>query len=170
MTTSNLDIARSKAAKTEEVVIDLSIKNTPRHSSFYDQCLENKAPKIEINKTCDKKVNNKSNNNIVEIDLHIEELLEKKQSIRLEKNVSYSSTVKDLNKNWFVEICMRVFRVNQFKWLKMQRLLKARALLINSEFTLEEIGRKVGYKNVTEFSVAYKEEFNLSPYQQKNLT
>jgi AraC-like DNA-binding protein len=165
MTTSNLDIARSKAAKTEEVVIDLSVKNTPRHSSFYDKCLENNAPKIENKKAYDEKLNN----NIVEIDLHIEELLEKNQNIRLEKNASYSSTFKDLKKNWFVEICMKVFCVNHFKWLKMQRLLKARTLLINSELPLEEIGRKVGYKNATEFSVAYKEEFSLSPYQQRNL-
>lgn len=168
MTILNLDTPKLKDIKTEEVIIDLA-DNMPKHYLLYGKLSENNTPKVEKEKEDDIKVESE-NNNIVEVDLQINKLLEKKQSTGLEKNTSDTSTVKRINKNWLIEICMKILPANQFTWLKRHRLLKAKALLIDSNLSIEEIAQKVGYKNTTQLSIAYKKEFNLSPYQQKNLT
>lgn len=163
-----LNIGSSKTVKPEKVLIDLDVKNTHKYPSSFGEYVESNSHKNELKKIDNIKVENKINN-IVELDLHIHELLEKKHTPNLEKSTSYSANIKLFKIQWFINICMRVFSVNQFNWLKRRRLLQAKALLINTEQSLEEIAREVGYQNVAEFSVAFRKEFNLSPYQQRNL-
>ena len=56
-----------------------------------------------------------------------------------------------------------------FEWLREQRMLKAKSLLLDSELTIQQIGFEVGYENCANFSTAYKRQFNVSPRQQRKL-
>ena len=62
----------------------------------------------------------------------------------------------------------RVLGVGVFEWLRKQRMLKAKALLIYSDLSIQEIGFEVGHENSANFSSAYKKQYNLSPRQQRN--
>ncbi|HCV04132.1 MAG: hypothetical protein CL586_05990 [Alteromonadaceae bacterium] len=56
-----------------------------------------------------------------------------------------------------------------FEWLRKQRMLTAKTLLIESNLTVQQIGFEVGYENQANFASAYKKQFNLSPTAQRLL-
>jgi iron complex transport system substrate-binding protein len=67
-----------------------------------------------------------------------------------------------------IQIYKRGFAL--FGWLRKQRMLKAKSLLIRSDLSINEIAVEVGYENIINFSFAYKKQFNVFPIQQRRLS
>jgi AraC family transcriptional activator of pyochelin receptor len=55
-----------------------------------------------------------------------------------------------------------------YKYLHLQRMEKGKYLLENTEKTLKEISRKLGYKYVNNFSTAVRKQFGKSPSEIRN--
>ncbi len=62
-------------------------------------------------------------------------------------------------KNGFKE----VYKAGLYGYLKRQRLERAKTMLANTKKAVKEIARKSGYRNTSNFSAAFKKEFNLPP-------
>lgn len=56
------------------------------------------------------------------------------------------------------------FGVSAGKWLRMQRLERAKSLLITSERTIADIANEVGYENSSHFIRAFKNEYGQTPH------
>lgn len=61
-----------------------------------------------------------------------------------------------------------VLGIGVFEWLRKQRMLKAKSLLLRSDLSIQEIGFEVGYENSANFSSAYKKHFNICPREERN--
>jgi AraC-type DNA-binding domain-containing proteins len=61
----------------------------------------------------------------------------------------------------------RVLSIGVFEWIRKQRMLKAKSLLLNSDMSIQIIGFEVGYENCANFSTTYKKYFGMSPRQQR---
>ncbi|MFT5758693.1 MAG: transcriptional regulator GlxA family with amidase domain [Alteromonadaceae bacterium] len=55
------------------------------------------------------------------------------------------------------------------KWLREQRMNKARELLHHTNIPIQEVAYQVGYDNAGNFSSAYRQVFALSPRQDRQL-
>ncbi|HEX8334923.1 MAG TPA: AraC family transcriptional regulator [Segetibacter sp.] len=55
-----------------------------------------------------------------------------------------------------------------YKYLQQQRLEKGRYLLENSEKTLKEISRSLGYKYKNNFSTSFRKKFGIPPGEWKS--
>jgi|GEM_PF-1916768 len=71
------------------------------------------------------------------------------------------------NRSKLSAIFKQVIGYGVFEWLREQRMLKARSLLMNSEMSIQAIGFEVGYENSANFSTVYKKYFDISPRQQR---
>jgi AraC-like DNA-binding protein len=56
-----------------------------------------------------------------------------------------------------------VFGTSAFEYLRMQRLERARQLLVNSHKSVTEIAFEVGYSQPSGFSKAFKRYFGANP-------
>lgn len=52
-----------------------------------------------------------------------------------------------------------------YEYFQKNRMAKAKLLLLSGEYTIKEIGIMLGYQNLSNFSTAFKKEFNLLPSQ-----
>ncbi len=122
------------------------------------------------------------NNNVIELDLTMTPPIKSKdnaliqQTCRyLKKNIYSKFVLADIaasmgsNRSKLAATFKRVLGVGVFEWLRKQRMLKAKSLLIHSDLSIQEIGFEVGHENSANFSSAYKKQFNISPRQQRNL-
>tara|TARA_R110001583_G_scaffold192509_2_gene359073 strand:- start:1453 stop:1998 length:546 start_codon:yes stop_codon:yes gene_type:complete len=163
--------------KNKVVILELATENTTRST----QLLEDNGYQVEIQKRTD--TPGEKYNNVIEIDLNIAKLVKKnKDSLLVQdtcryltKNI-YSKLILDdiaifmgSNRSKLAAIFKRTLGVGVFEWLRKQRMLKAKSLLIHSDLSIQEIGFEVGYENSANFSIAYKKQFNLCPRQQRNL-
>ncbi|MGL1957288.1 MAG: AraC family transcriptional regulator [Colwellia sp.] len=121
-------------------------------------------------------------NNVVELDLNMPTSIKSKDNVLIQKTCRYLKTklcnkfvLDDIaatmgsNRSKLAATFKRVLGVGVFEWLRKQRMLKAKSLLIHSELSIQEIGFEVGHENSANFSSAYKKQFKISPRQQRNL-
>lgn len=122
------------------------------------------------------------NNNVIDIDLNITKPVKRRDNALIQKTCRYLKmniyskfNLDDIaasmgsNRSKLAATFKRVLGVGVFEWLRKQRMLKAKTLLIHSDLSIQEVGFEVGYENSANFSSAYKKQFNLSPRQQRNL-
>lgn len=57
----------------------------------------------------------------------------------------------------------QVFGTTVFGYLRRQRLEQARQRLIEGQMTVSEVARSVGYSSLSRFSLAFKQQFGVSP-------
>jgi transcriptional regulator GlxA family with amidase domain len=86
------------------------------------------------------------------------------------QNLNTQSSEVRVLKGGFDKAVFRWFKNNLFGWLRKQRMLKAKSLLIRSDLSINEIAVEVGYGNIINFSFAYKKQFNVFPVQQRRLS
>lgn len=55
------------------------------------------------------------------------------------------------------------------KWLKQQRLLTAKELIVTTHLPIQDIALQVGYTTPSTFTISYKSIFNISPLQERNI-
>ena len=57
----------------------------------------------------------------------------------------------------------RVYGHGLYEYYQKNRMLKARQLLRSKKYAVKEIGMALGFKNLSNFTIAYKKEFNILP-------
>lgn len=57
----------------------------------------------------------------------------------------------------------RVYGSGIYAYYQRNRMHKARQLLVSNGFTVKEVGMKLGYTNLSNFSLAFKKEFGILP-------
>jgi AraC-like DNA-binding protein len=56
-----------------------------------------------------------------------------------------------------------VYGLNIYEYYQKNRMLRARQLLRSKKYSVKEIGVALGFKNLSNFTIAYKKEFNVLP-------
>lgn len=56
-----------------------------------------------------------------------------------------------------------VYGYNIYEYYQKNRMLKARQLLHSRKMSVKEVGMALGFKNLSNFTIAYKKEFNVLP-------
>jgi AraC-like DNA-binding protein len=59
----------------------------------------------------------------------------------------------------------RIYGTGIYEYYQRSRMHKARTLLVANGYTVKEVGLKLGYTNLSNFSLAFKKEFGLLPSQ-----
>lgn len=58
--------------------------------------------------------------------------------------------------------------VSPMKWLRIQRLLRARELIRSTDLTIQDIGFELGYSYASTFTVTYKAKFHIAPSKERS--
>ncbi len=56
-----------------------------------------------------------------------------------------------------------------FEWLRERRMVKAKALLLATELSIQQVAFEVGFENCANFSTAFKKQYLISPRQQRSI-
>jgi AraC-like DNA-binding protein len=56
-----------------------------------------------------------------------------------------------------------VYGLSIYEYYQKNRMLRARQLLRSKKYSIKEIGNALGFKNLSNFTIAYKKEFNVLP-------
>jgi AraC-like DNA-binding protein len=56
-----------------------------------------------------------------------------------------------------------VYGLSIYEYYQKNRMLRARQLLRSKKYSVKEIGAALGFKNLSNFTIAYKKEFNVLP-------
>ena len=59
----------------------------------------------------------------------------------------------------------KIYKYNLYEYYQKNRMLKARQLLVQKKNTVKEVGTQLGFKNLSNFTIAFKKEFNILPSQ-----
>ena len=59
----------------------------------------------------------------------------------------------------------KIYKYNLYEYYQKNRMLKARQLLAQKKNTVKEVGTQLGFKNLSNFTIAFKKEFNILPSQ-----
>lgn len=59
----------------------------------------------------------------------------------------------------------KVYGTGIYEYYQKNRMQKARSLLLTGQFTVKEVGLRLGYTNLSNFSLAFKKEFGILPSQ-----
>ncbi len=62
----------------------------------------------------------------------------------------------------------KMYGDNVFEFYQRKRMQKARVLLLTQRYSIKEIGRELGYINLSNFSIAFKKEFGELPSELAN--
>jgi AraC-like DNA-binding protein len=57
----------------------------------------------------------------------------------------------------------QVYGLSLYEYYQKNRMLRARQLLRTKKFSVKETGTALGFKNLSNFTIAYKKEFNVLP-------
>lgn len=57
----------------------------------------------------------------------------------------------------------KIYGLNPYEYYQKNRMFKARQLLTKRRFSVKETGRQLGFQNISNFTIAYKKEFNMLP-------
>jgi AraC-like DNA-binding protein len=99
-------------------------------------------------------------------------LISKKSSAfqeTVEKNIYTSLTLEEISflcnmsLSTFKRNFTKAYAVSPGKWLRDKRLLKAKELLEEGSLKSSEIYSNLGYNNLSNFSIAFKNKFGISP-------
>lgn len=168
------------------VILEVETENC----ALCTQLLEQNGYHVAVQKNTDTPLGNDHNiipfgvKNVIELELNTTKIpVQCKDSKLVQdtcdylKNNIYNKFILDdiatfmgSNRSKLAATFKRVLGVGVFEWLRKQRMLKAKSLLIHSDLSIQEIGFEVGYENSANFSSAYKKQFGLSPRQQRNLS
>ena len=59
----------------------------------------------------------------------------------------------------------RVYGTGIYEYYQKNRMQKARSMLLTGQYNVKEVGTQLGYSNLSNFSLAFKKEFNVLPSQ-----
>lgn len=56
-----------------------------------------------------------------------------------------------------------------FEWLRERRMVKAKAMLLATDLSIQQVAFEVGFDNCANFSTAFKKHYGMSPRQQRSI-
>jgi len=59
----------------------------------------------------------------------------------------------------------RIYQYGLYEYYQKNRMMKARQLLVQKRNAVKEVGMQLGFKNLSNFTIAFKKEFNILPSQ-----
>jgi AraC-like DNA-binding protein len=59
----------------------------------------------------------------------------------------------------------RIYQYGLYEYYQKNRMMKARQLLVQKKSAVKEVGMQLGFKNLSNFTIAFKKEFNILPSQ-----
>ncbi len=59
----------------------------------------------------------------------------------------------------------RIYQYGLYEYYQKNRMMKARQLLVQKKNAVKEVGMQLGFKNLSNFTIAFKKEFNILPSQ-----
>ncbi len=59
----------------------------------------------------------------------------------------------------------RIYQYGLYEYYQKNRMMKARQLLVQKRSAVKEVGMQLGFKNLSNFTIAFKKEFNILPSQ-----
>ncbi|MEM9648176.1 MAG: AraC family transcriptional regulator, partial [Bacteroidota bacterium] len=92
----------------------------------------------------------------------------------LETNFKKSDTLVDIAKKvgtneFTLKTCFKeLFGVSVFQYWKGLRLEAAKSMLLEEGLSVQEVSRKIGYKNPQHFTTAFKKQFGVVPSRLRN--
>ncbi len=63
----------------------------------------------------------------------------------------------------FKTLFKEVYHSSAYGYFQKNRMLRAKSLLATHNFSVQEIGRQLGYQNLSNFTLAFKKEFRILP-------
>lgn len=74
-----------------------------------------------------------------------------------------------IDHNSFVNLFKKTTGISPTKYLSRVRMSKSAQLLLNTNMTISEVAKQIGYENPLTFSHCFKREFNASPRKYRSL-
>lgn len=59
----------------------------------------------------------------------------------------------------------KMYGTTLFEYFQSVRMQRARILLLTHQYSVKQIGRRLGYSNMSNFTIAFKKEFNQLPHE-----
>ena len=59
----------------------------------------------------------------------------------------------------------KMYGTTVFEYFQSMRMQRARILLLTHKYSVKQIGRQLGYSNLSNFTIAFKKEFNQLPHE-----
>jgi AraC-like DNA-binding protein len=59
----------------------------------------------------------------------------------------------------------KMYGTTVFEYFQSMRMQRARILLLTHKYSVKQIGRQLGYSNMSNFTIAFKKEFNQLPHE-----
>lgn len=114
-----------------------------------------------------KRINDIEKNIIVSVDtvkrmMQLESLLVKDLSV-LPPTIPLLAKQALMSETKLKIVFKQVYGYNIYEYYQKSRMLKARQLLKAQGLSIKEIGQMLGFQNLSNFSIAYKKEFNMLP-------
>jgi AraC-like DNA-binding protein len=78
-------------------------------------------------------------------------------------SVDYFSKKYSINKGRLTQAFKQVYGISIYCYYQKQRMQKAHEIISTQNFSVKEVGEKVGYTNLSNFILAFKKHFNLDP-------
>lgn len=85
------------------------------------------------------------------------------QSIQSNLSLEEIAFLCNMSLSTFKRKFIKEYGISPGKWIKEKRLLKAKKILANKEIKPSDIYLDFGYKNFSNFSIAFKKQFGINP-------
>ena len=59
----------------------------------------------------------------------------------------------------------KMYGTTVFEYFQSVRMQRARILLLTHKYSVKQIGHQLGYSNLSNFTIAFKKEFNQLPHE-----
>src|SRR5687768_14860374 len=97
------------------------------------------------------------------------EIAQKVESIITDETIAIPPTIKDLSRQVAMsdsklkKIFKLVYGVPIYEYFQKHRMQKARIMLLSGNYTIKDVGYSLGYSNLSNFTLAFKKEFQKLP-------
>ena len=97
------------------------------------------------------------------------EVAQKVESIITDETVAIPPTIKNLSRQVAMsdsklkKIFKLVYGVPIYEYFQKHRMQKARIMLLSGNYTIKDVGYSLGYSNLSNFTLAFKKEFQKLP-------
>ncbi len=83
--------------------------------------------------------------------------------------ISYLAQLCFMSPDYFSRVFKLEFNITPQEYIKQKRLNKAKALLRESTYTIQQKSYQVGYSNQSQFNLLFKQSFSLTPNDFRNI-
>ena len=85
------------------------------------------------------------------------------QDLSIAPSIMELARIAMMSETKLKNVFKNVYGLSLYEYYQKNRMLVARQLLINRKYSVKETGLKLGFKNLSNFTIAYKKAFNILP-------